>query len=132
MSREGCCSWSQVSSSIHGDVTDKPVKAAEHSLHAVCTDKCHLSFPRVSMGGQDQGHLHQNTAPRGSASVQSARGTCPRNTLKPCSERACTTSPALLSSPLPLSIPCNCQYHPLPSPALDILPRVNLYLKKPL
>lgn len=51
-------------------------QAAEHSLHAVRTDNCHLSFPRVNMGGQDQGHLHQNPAPHGSVRLGAE---CQRN-----------------------------------------------------
>lgn len=134
MSRGGCFSWPWVSSSIHRDVTAQAcesTRAAEHSLHAVRTDNCHLSFPRVSVGGQAQGHPQQNTAPRGLASVHSARGTCPWNALKPHSKRACTTS-ALLSSPLPLSNPCNCQYHPLPSPALGTVQGKIMPEKTPL
>lgn len=129
MSREGCCSWPWVPSSIHENVTApacESTQAAKHSLHTVRTNNCHLSFPRVSVGGQAQEHLHH-----GLASVHSARGTCPRNTLKPHGKRACATSPALLSSPLPPPNPCNCQYHPLPSPVLDTPLRAN-EKKKPL
>lgn len=125
--RRVLCSWPWVSSSIPGDVTAQAcesTQAAEHSLRAVCTDNCHLSFPWVSVGGQGQGHLHQNTAPHGFTSGLSARATCPRNTLKP--------EYLLLCSPAPCPFSCHCQYHPLPSPALDTPPRVNLCLKKTL
>lgn len=99
------CSWPWVSSSIPRDVTAQAcesTQAAEHSLCAVPTDNCLLSFPRVSMGGQGQGHLHLNTALCGFTSVHSARGIRPQNTLKP--EGMSNISCSALQPPAPAPV----------------------------
>ena len=78
----------------------KAHRCAKHPPRTVRTDKCHLFFPRVSVGRQADEHFHRYMALRTLDLVRSARGIHPRDALKPHSKRASTTSPTPLSSPL--------------------------------
>lgn len=101
----------------------EPVKAHRHAKHpprAVRTDNCHLSFPRVSVGGQAYEHFRRYVAPCTLDSVRRARGIHPRDASKPHGKSASTTSPPRSPAPRDASS--------APSFSLSTHPR-NIYAK---